>query len=441
MSRLSEEIKRLVQDYPGSTAELARRCGIDRSTLYKIFSGQRQPTPAQLQSLLEVLQLPARQSAALTGLLRSSRESQGDRALHRAVSGLVTGLFRVQQALADAHTLRDAALPPLQGEPPAFLADSALQRRWVLQALCRYLESGDTRPLMLSPTLPPLLRELLLQAFCRSEGPAREVWQLFLFARTGEPEQDLCRNLELLRQYLPLLFVDRMNCQGRLCYTAALPPLPGSLLSACLLLPDTAFLTDPETRGLLCIRDPQAVEFLRLQYNRHYRQATLPDFLDTRSHAALPPEEGMFCLGAQPPLHLLTLADAPLPNGYFTAQGLVEFIRTGVLKAAPAAPLPPEERLALVRRLREACSRATLRLVEDRLLPPGLWMEAHPRRGLLLRRTVSGHSRQVLLQEPQLAHAVCRDLEQSRTESLILSQKSTLEFLDYCIAHGATITG
>lgn len=413
MSRLSEEIKGLARDYPGSTAELARRSGIDRSTLYKIFSGRRQPTPEQLQSLLQVLQVPAQQSGALALLLRSSRESESDRVLHRAVVGLLTELFRVQRGLADAHTLRDAALPPLAGEAPAFLADSALQRRWVLQHLYRYLDSEDTRPLMLSPVLPPLLRDLLLQAFCRAGGPAKEVWQLFLFARTGEPEQDLCRNLDLLQQYLPLLFLDRMTYQGRLCYTPALPPLPGSLLSSCLLLPDIAFLADPESHGLLCVRDPRAVEFLRLQYNRHYRRATLPAFLDTRPRPAPAPEAGMFCLGAQPPLHLLAREDAPLP---------------------------PEARLRLVQRLREACPRAILRLVENVPLPPGLFVEVHPQRGLLVRRTVSGHTRQILLQEPQLADAVCRELEAGRTASPVLSQTSTLEFLDYCIAHGATIT-
>lgn len=440
MSRLSEEIKGLARDYPGSTAELARRSGIDRSTLYKIFSGRRQPTPEQLQSLLQVLQVPAQQSGTLARMLRSSRESESDRALHRAVEGLLTELFRVQRGLADAHTLRDAALPPLAGEAPAFLADSALQRRWVLQHLYRYLDSEDTRPLMLSPVLPPLLRDLLLQAFCRAGGPAKEVWQLFLFARTGEPEQDLCRNLDLLQQYLPLLFLDRMTYQGRLCYTPALPPLPGSLLSSCLLLPDIAFLADPESHGLLCVRDPRAVEFLRLQYNRHYRRATLPAFLDTRPRPAPAPEAGMFCLGAQPPLHLLAREDAPLPNGYFTEQGLVEFLRTGRLEDPAAAPLPPEARLRLVQRLREACPRAILRLVENVPLPPGLLVEVRPRWGMLVRRTVSGRTRQILLQEPQLADAVCRELEAGRTASPVLSQTSTLEFLDYCIAHGATIT-
>ena len=41
MSRLSDQIQKLIDPFPGSFSELARSAGIDRSTLYKIANGKR----------------------------------------------------------------------------------------------------------------------------------------------------------------------------------------------------------------------------------------------------------------------------------------------------------------------------------------------------------------------------------------------------------------
>ena len=54
MSRLSDQIQKLIDPFPGSFSELARSAGIDRSTLYKIANGKRLPTHQQLKTLLEV---------------------------------------------------------------------------------------------------------------------------------------------------------------------------------------------------------------------------------------------------------------------------------------------------------------------------------------------------------------------------------------------------
>lgn len=446
MSNLSEEIKRLAREYPGSTAELARRSGIDRSTLYKIFSGRRQPTEEQLQNLLAVLQVSSGEYGNLTTLYRHGRDSAQQRALHGAVFGLLQELCRVQQVVDDAHRLPHAAPPLPEGELPLYLDEGPLQRQWVWAQLCRYLESDDTRPVMLSAALPDLLRDLLLRAFACLQGPDKPVWQFSLFSGTGTPENDLQRNLDGLRQYLPFLFLDRMDYQGRLYYLPALSPLPGTLLTSFLLLPHIAFLTDPDGRGLLCIRDLRAVEWLRLQYSRQYRRATAPLFLEARAGAPLSPCRGVFCLGTQPPLRFF-LTDggaAPVPNGYFTEHGLVAFLHTGQLEALDLPPVPPAERLQVLRRLREACLRpdTTLRLMDDGQLPlsAGLALEVCPGMGVALRSAPRGRCRQALLREEQVADALYHDLETSRTSRLVLSQKSTLEFLDYCIDHGHTIT-
>ena len=55
MSELTQTLKILVTRYPGTMAELARKASIDRSTLYKIVSGQRTPREFQLVHLAYAL--------------------------------------------------------------------------------------------------------------------------------------------------------------------------------------------------------------------------------------------------------------------------------------------------------------------------------------------------------------------------------------------------
>ena len=66
MSRLSDQIQKLIDPFPGSFSELARSAGIDRSTLYKIANGKRLPTHRQLKNLLEVCQAKPQQQQDIT---------------------------------------------------------------------------------------------------------------------------------------------------------------------------------------------------------------------------------------------------------------------------------------------------------------------------------------------------------------------------------------
>ena len=65
MSELTQTLKIYVTRYPGTMAELARKASIDRSTLYKIVSGQRTPREFQLEHLADALELSEEQKSAL----------------------------------------------------------------------------------------------------------------------------------------------------------------------------------------------------------------------------------------------------------------------------------------------------------------------------------------------------------------------------------------
>ena len=75
MSELTQTLKIYVTRYPGTMAELARKASIDRSTLYKIVSGQRTPREFQLEHLADALELSEEQKSAL--LLQYKQRGRG----------------------------------------------------------------------------------------------------------------------------------------------------------------------------------------------------------------------------------------------------------------------------------------------------------------------------------------------------------------------------
>ena len=77
MSELTQTLKILVTRYPGTMAELARKASIDRSTLYKIVSGQRTPREFQLEHLADALELSEERTAeSRTNIKQLGKETQ-----------------------------------------------------------------------------------------------------------------------------------------------------------------------------------------------------------------------------------------------------------------------------------------------------------------------------------------------------------------------------
>ena len=95
MSELTQTLKIYVTRYPGTMAELARKASIDRSTLYKIVSGQRTPREFQLEHLADALELSEEQKSAL--LLQYKQRGRGpDPKLRAELHHLLEVSFRVE---------------------------------------------------------------------------------------------------------------------------------------------------------------------------------------------------------------------------------------------------------------------------------------------------------------------------------------------------------
>ena len=95
MTELTQSLKLAVTRYPGTMAELARRAAIDRSTLYKILSGQRTPRQEQVERLADALELNEEQKTALlTQYKRRGRST--DPKIRAELHRLLEAAFRVQ---------------------------------------------------------------------------------------------------------------------------------------------------------------------------------------------------------------------------------------------------------------------------------------------------------------------------------------------------------
>ena len=287
---------------------LARQVRIDRSTLYKIMGGRRLPTEAQLQNLLSVLHATPAEYTALTHLYAHSQQTGAAAHRQQLLQALLSSAFRAQRIIREANSLPESGGTPLSA--PAFLQGEEL-RTFLPQRLRQYLLSGDARPLMLSPRLNQTVGRAMVTAFASGISAPKPVWQLFQFLEDGS-ETALDENIKALTEITPLLLLPGIRYEGRLCYAPAAVPLPGLPMPVYLLFPDLCLFMDEAAHSAICIRDPAAVEFVRLQYSRQYLRAPHPLFLQAQYHSA---EESMartqtlssasgpaFWLRDQPPL-------------------------------------------------------------------------------------------------------------------------------------------
>lgn len=153
MSELTQTLKILVTRYPGTMAELARKASIDRSTLYKIVSGQRTPREFQLEHLADALELSEEQRSAL--LLQYKQRGRGpDPRLRAELHHLLEVSFRVEDFTHREGLISNEAASQLRCSEQ-YIEGSRAVAAAVASLVANHILSGDTRPLLLSPFTNP----------------------------------------------------------------------------------------------------------------------------------------------------------------------------------------------------------------------------------------------------------------------------------------------
>ena len=282
MTKLTQSLKLAVTRYPGTMAELARRAAIDRSTLYKILSGQRTPRQEQVERLADALELNEEQKTALlTQYKRRGRST--DPKIRAELHRLLEVAFRVQDYTRREGVISNEAAQETSWTPH-YVGGARAVEAAVGALVARHLLSGDTRPLLLSPFTNPVLDKALLDRFSAVEGAPVQVSQLLIFAANSDIPQEWVSDVSALTRTLPLLFLPKVHYEARVVRCTLTEPSPGTLMPVYLLLPEAAVMMDRQGQKAFVITDKETVGNLRLSFSRKYIDGSSVLKLATSSH-------------------------------------------------------------------------------------------------------------------------------------------------------------
>lgn len=478
MSELTQSLQIAVTRYPGTMAELARRTAIDRSTLYKILNGQRTPRQEQLERLAEALELNDEQKDTLLQYKQRGRST--DPRIRTELHKLLTTACTVQESIRHEGVAPNTAFSELP------CTDRYVEGPRAVGALAgaliaRHLASGDARPLLLSPFTNPVLDNALIERFSVADGEPATVARLLLFAQDREIPRHLASDIATLTHTLPLLFLPKMRYDARIAPCITGEPIPGALMPVYLLLPESALLMDRLGQKALLVTDRKAVESLRLSFSRQYFDASSALRLISGKHDFLESMalySGLFArrkrcsmIRYQPPFSLLADKEIALqvlrhddtlrellpsmldylaiwsqqtPDIFFCEEGILQFVRNGLMFELPPSlydPPAPEIRRRLLQRLRQAVAadRQTLRIVDTTQLPlsPAMSVNVFQGGGIVFCQAATAPDelfcREYLLEDPVLTDAMLGYLDLCRAGERVRSKKYTLDFIDYCL--------
>ena len=282
MSELTQTLKILVTRYPGTMAELARKASIDRSTLYKIVSGQRTPREFQLEHLADALELSEEEKSAL--LLQYKQRGRGpDPRLRAELHHLLEVSFRVEDFTHHEGLISNEAASQLRCSEQ-YIEGSRAVAAAVASLVANHILSGDTRPLLLSPFTNPMLDHVLVERFSAADGAPVALAQLLVFAENRDIPREWVSGVSVLTRTLPFLFLPKLNYEARVVPSVMTEPSPGTLMPVYLLLPKAAVMMDIQGQKAYIIMDRQAVENLRLAFSRKYLNAASVLKLATDAH-------------------------------------------------------------------------------------------------------------------------------------------------------------
>lgn len=457
MSELTQTLKILVTRYPGTMAELARKASIDRSTLYKIVSGQRTPREFQLEHLADALELSEEQRSAL--LLQYKQRGRGpDPRLRAELHHLLEVSFRVEDFTHREGLISNEAASQLRCSEQ-YIEGSRAVAAAVASLVANHILSGDTRPLLLSPFTNPTLDHVLVERFSAADGAPVTLSQLLIYAENRDIPREWVSGVSVLTRTLPFLFLPKLNYEARVVRHV---------------------MMDIQGQKAYIIMDRQAVENLRLAFSRKYLNAASVLKLATDAHdfsESIALYNDLFSekrrcsmIRYQPPFTLfadekmalqfvrpgaalqslpallehLQMWSAQAPDLYFCEEGLLQFVRTGKMFDIPPdlcdAPDIPTRRELLLRLRRAAESdRRTLRIVDPaRLaLTPSMCVNVFQGRGVVFCQAIlepdGQYCREYLMQDPILTEALLTYLDDGHASDWLRSQKYTLDFIDYCL--------
>ena len=197
MSVLSEKLNYFVGQRGVNIADLAKRCRIERSTLYQYLKDRRPlQNKVQLEALMSELHLTPDERAEMLEAYEIARIGMRDYSRRCKVRELLDSLLTVEETHPVRHEAEydaDAGEP----EPHCLLQGELEVSRAVNSVIHEAVARGSELKILAQPDFDSLMESLLL--LCDGSVDAKVIQIICMEADSG---QDGCRNLDSVRQIL-----------------------------------------------------------------------------------------------------------------------------------------------------------------------------------------------------------------------------------------------
>lgn len=470
MPRFGQMLKSLVDASGVSISRIAQATGIDRPTIHKYISGSRMPSEDKLMRLLAVLKTTAGEQKQLR--MQYELENTGELTFYQrmAVKQMLENLQLTEQY--DTQI----ALPEIRAEMRQ--ADQTVQilkgRPSIAQAVIA-LAGGMNEGLRLFPGFPAHLMHMAAAAIARKTAPAVRIQQLLCYPKQIESQQDVRQCIAALAEAIPLSLSETIQYEVYYYYeNAVYHPDSAILFPYCALFDDVVVMVSDDLEQLAILRDPAVAAAYRERFDRllhgsrplvtkgretirqicdfaameeqaahNYRlliQPCLPRYASSRIIKRV--LSGMQALEPAAMQRLLERVDLLRATQddfmFFTEEGVARFAREGYVADLPkewCSTVEPEERIAILSRLREDCMANYRRMLRPDTLrmPANAMLEICEDNGVVL--VVSGESfhHVIVVKEDGIVKAMCDFVEHLMHSDGVASREETIAMIDQYI--------
>ena len=310
MSKLSERLKEIVQNAGVTQYMLAKNSGVDRALVCRFLSGTRIPSEENLSAICRALCLSEETGAELEELLEMAKDGEILYEQRRQIIDLFENIESYDRKARKSGTFAAPAARPLPGGTVTMYSDQYSVNDMIVSVLSSEYGKGKTEIRIFCPTKYEFFFSYLYQMGFTDNGnlSIKQAVRLENFneksslVNTRELASILPFTLGNCRDYNVVLLYFGSGSDGN----ESSHPFPYYIV-----INDNAIMLSYDCRSAMLLRDPDAVEYIRADFDRHYDAGVkvttsvpsalnLINFFDSMDNRELHPGDCM--MGAAPAL-------------------------------------------------------------------------------------------------------------------------------------------
>lgn len=451
MSIFSDTLSSLIKEKNIKIFSMVKYCGLDRSTMYKIISGKRNPpSPDIFKQMKDYMRLTPSEEQQLTEAWKIARIGSENYYRRKSVENFICNFPVALPAPADSNFRNELA------DHEENLSIPLPSRQHVDYFIHRMILSEASRPdgttgLFLQPDHDFLFR---LLSSLKPAGRLHVRHILCLSGRMQFTDENELYDLACLKKIFPLYMIPQLEYRISFFYDEIHSHYYNYSLFPCMILTsDSAVLCSCDYSSGIYLQNKDMIRMLWKLYNTYYDNCSvlfeafsiIPDncddifrkmFASAASDAPLIGIQPEACLTPFLSGGLLDkIFNHSLPNGeeilklarkyfrlnkaktesdrffiYFTYNGLVHFARTGLLEEIPEIfyhPLTADQRAFVLKELMNCCQNKSYRILKEPLnyLPRNLHLCICVNQANIIFKNNNGEVTLLTLKEPGLVDA------------------------------------